>query len=136
MEYRTPPARAVRVNQVCHRRDDAGLRQCLGDKRTFPKMVLGKRPVLQRAAAAGAEMLADRCSALVAGFVDMQQMPAVGMAGDTVDRDGFAGKRVGHVDCAFRRFGNAVAAMAKPRNGELFSHARLQAGIRCFRLHR
>jgi hypothetical protein len=37
--------------------------------------------VLQRATAAGAEMLADRRSALVAGFVNMQQMPSVGMAG-------------------------------------------------------
>ena len=89
MKYRAPPARAVRVDQVGDRRDDAGLRQCLDDKRTFPKMVLGKRPVLQRAAAAGAEMLADRRGALVAGFVDMQQMPSVGMAGDALDGDGF-----------------------------------------------
>ena len=59
-----------------------------------------------------------------------------GMTGDVLDRDGFAGKRAGHVDRAFRRVGDAVAAMAKPRNGELFSHAQLQAGIRCFHLHR
>jgi hypothetical protein len=90
--------------------------------------------MLECAAAAGAEMLTDCLGALVAGLVDMQQMPAIGMTGDVLDRDGFAGKRVGHVNHAIGCVGDAVAAMAKPRNNELFSHAQLQAGIRCFHL--
>ena len=88
--------------------------------------------MLQCAAAAGAEMLADRLSALVAGLVDVQQMPAIGMTGNGLDSDGFSGKRVGHVNRAIGCVGDAVAAMAKPRNNELLSHAPLQAGIRCF----
>ena len=48
----------------------------------LPQMIFGERPVLQRAAAALAEMLADRLRALVARPVDMHEVPPVGMAGD------------------------------------------------------
>jgi hypothetical protein len=136
MKYRTAPTRAVRVNQVCDRRDDIRLRQCLGHKRTLPEVVFGKRPVLQSAATTAAEMLADRTSAFVAGFIDMQEMTPVRMARDVPHRDGFTGKGIGHVDHAIGSIGDAVAAMAKPRDCELFSHAQLQAGIRCFRRRR
>src|SRR5262249_10642348 len=42
MENCAPPARTVRVNQVCYGRDDAGLCHGFGDKRTFPEMIFGK----------------------------------------------------------------------------------------------
>src|SRR5262245_29482003 len=99
-------------------------------------MVLGKRPVLKCAATAGAEMLADWLGALVAGLVHMQQVPPVGMAGDLLGGDGFTRKRVGHVSRAIGRIGGPIAAMPKPRDRELFSHAWLQAGIRCCHLPR
>ncbi len=91
VENGAPPADAMRVDQLRDRRDDIGLRQSLDDKRALPLLVLGKRPVLQRASTTGAEMPADRRGALMASLVDLQQMPSIGMAGDTLDRDGFAG---------------------------------------------
>ena len=82
MQHRAPAACAMGVDQIADRRHNICLRQCLHHQRAFPQVVFGQRPVLQRAAAAGTEMLANRLGALVAGPVDMHQMPAVGMAGD------------------------------------------------------
>ncbi len=79
--------------------------------------------MLHGAAAALAEMLADRCRSFVAGLIDMDQVTPVGMAGDPLDRDRFARQRVGHIDRPFGCVGNAVAAMAEAMNHELLSHA-------------
>src|ERR1039458_7777139 len=67
-------------------------------------------------------MLADRDGALMARLVDMIQMPAVGMAGDRLDRHRLARQCIGHEDRPGRGIGNAVAAMPEARNGELFGH--------------
>ena len=74
--------RHARRSGLVDRRDQAGLRQRLDDQRALPLVIFGERPMLHGAAAADAEMLADRRDALVARLVDMQQMPPVGMAGD------------------------------------------------------
>jgi len=42
MKHRAPPACTVGVDQICDRRNNPRLRQCICDKRAFPKMVLGK----------------------------------------------------------------------------------------------
>ena len=86
--------------------------------------------MLQSAAPAGAEMLADRLRALVAGLVNTQQMPTVGMTRNALDGDGFSGKCIGHIGHAVGSVGDAVATVAEPRNNQLFSHGRPQAGIR------
>src|SRR5665811_1573896 len=67
-------------------------------------------------------MLADRNGALMARFVDMVEMPPVGMAGDRLDRHGLARQGIGHEDRPGRGIGNAIAAMAEAGNGELFCH--------------
>jgi hypothetical protein len=82
--------------------------------------------VLQRAAAAGAEMRADRRDALGARDIDADEMAAVGMAGPWLDLDSLARQRVGHVDRAGRRVGDAVAAVADAGDGDLLSHAALR----------
>ena len=88
--------------------------------------------MLQRAAAASTKVLADWFGTLVAAFVNMEHMPPIRVTGDAFHRDGFAGERVRHINCAVGGIGDTVTAMAQPRNIELFSHAQLQAGIRRF----
>ncbi len=65
--------------------------------------------------------------ALVAGRVDMEQMSPVGVTLDALDRDDFARQRIGHEHRPGIGIGDAVAAMAQPRNGELLSHGRRRA---------
>ena len=110
MQHRAPAALTVRVDDVGHRRDDAGLGKRFGHQPAFPEVIFGERPVLHGAAAALGEMLADRRYALVARPVDMVEMAAVGMAGDRFDRHDFARQRVWHID---RPCG--VSAMPSPR---------------------
>ena len=110
MQHRAPAARAMGIDQIVDRRDHIRLRQCLHHQRAFPQVVFGQRPVLHRAAAAGTEMFAKRLDALVAAPVDMQQMPAVRMAGNRLDRDGLARQRIRHIDGPF-----GVSATPSPR---------------------
>src|SRR6185437_3003758 len=93
-------------------------------------MIFGERPMLQRAAATTAEMLADRLGAFVAWLVDVQQMAAIGMAGDRLDGDDLAPQGVGNVNRAVGRIGDTVAAVAEPRDPQLLSHASPQARTR------
>jgi hypothetical protein len=54
--------------------------------------------MLDRAAAANAEVLADRRGALRVGGDDPQQVAPIGMAGDALNLDGLARQRVGYID--------------------------------------
>src|SRR6185437_11025440 len=85
-------------------------------------MVFRERPMLKRAAAAMREVFADRRCPLVARFVHVQEMPAVGMAADGLHRYRLARQRVGHIDGPARRIGDAIAAMAETGDGEAFGH--------------
>ena len=76
--------------------------------------------MLNRAAAANAEMRAERLDALRARCLDPQQMAAIRMAGDALDLNGLARQRVGHKDRACRRIRHAVAAMGDAIDGEPF----------------
>ena len=125
MQGRAPAALPMRIDQRLDRRDQPGVLKRLHHQRALPKMIFGQRPVLHGAAAALAEMLADRRCALVTRLVDMDQMTPVGVPGDRFDRDHFARQRVGHIDRPNGCVGNAVAAMAEALNRELFGHARL-----------
>ena len=112
----------MRIDEIGDRRDKVRLRQRLDHQRALPQMIFGKRPVLHRAAAAGAEMLADRHRALVARSVDMHQMPPVRMTGHGVDRHHLARQRIRHKCGPNRRVGDAVAAMPQAVDGQLFGH--------------
>ena len=80
--------------------------------------------MLDRASAADAEMLAKWCDPLGAGVLDLQQAPAVGMmARHRPNLDGFAAKRVRHIDRLPHRSGDAVAVMTDMIDGEAFNHA-------------
>ncbi len=122
MQYRTPSPLAVRVDQRLERGDDARLRERFRHQSALPQMIFGERPVLHGAAAAMGKMLADRRRAFVARSVDTIEVPAVGMAGDGLDRHRLARQRVGHVDRPCGRVGDTVAAMAEAGNRELLGH--------------
>ena len=69
--------------------------------------------MLDRAAAADAEMRTERRDPLHACGLDLEQSPAVGMvAGNGSDLDCFAAQRVRHIDIAAACDGDAVAVMA------------------------
>src|SRR5262249_40956429 len=78
--------------------------------------------VLERAATENPKMWTDRCDAVGAGDIDLDQLAAVGVAGPSFDLGGFARQRIGHVDGARGRVGDAVAARAEPGNHELLHH--------------
>ena len=102
------------------------------DEAAFPVAIAVRRPMLDRAAAADAEMRAERLDALGARGLDPQQMAAIRMAGDALDLDGLAGQRIGHEERARRRVGHAVAAVGEAIDDEPFGHdvgRALQAGV-------
>ena len=136
VQHRAPAALPMRVDQRLDRRQQPGCAERLHHQFALPHMIFGERPMLHGAAAAGAEMLADRLSALMARPLDMHQVAPVGVAGDRFDRHDLARQRIGYVDRPFGGVGHAVAAIAEAGNGELLSHARRLAGIRHCRRRR
>ena len=98
MKHRAAAAVAVRVNEIGHRRFNAGLAQRLDDETVLPRAVRRVRPMLQRAAAANPEMRADRRDTLGAGFFDVEELPAVRMTGPIRDLDAFARQCARDVD--------------------------------------
>ena len=79
--------------------------------------------MLQGAAAADAEMRADRRDARGARRLDGEKLPPVGMTGNGLDLDGLAGQCAGHVDRFVRPVGDAVAAMANVVDDQPLNHA-------------
>ena len=78
--------------------------------------------MLDRAAAAGAEIPAERRDPLRRSRCRPQQNPAIGMIGDRTGFDGFAAERVGHEHGVSVGKSHAVAAMADVIDDEMFSH--------------
>ena len=78
--------------------------------------------MLDRAAAADAEMRTKRLDALGARRLDAQQMPAVRMAGHALGLDRLARQRIGHEHRPVRRFGDAVAAVGQAVDEQPFGH--------------
>ena len=70
MEHRAAAAVAMGVDQIVDRRVEPGLRQRLDDEAALPVAIARGVPVLHRAAAADAEMRADRRDALGARGLD------------------------------------------------------------------
>jgi len=122
MQHRAAAALAMGVDQRRDRRDNARMCQRLGDEAALPQVIFGERPVLHGAAAALREVLADRRNALVARLVDTIETAAVGVAGDRFGRHRFARQRIGHIDRAVGRVGDAVAAVAEAGDGQSLSH--------------
>jgi hypothetical protein len=116
MQDHPPPSLAMRIDEVIDGCGQRGLRQRGNDESVLPGAVGLAAPMLDRASAADAEVRTDRRHPLRALRFDPQQLPAIGVTGDRLDRDGFARKRVGHIDRAVGRVGNTVAAVADMRN--------------------
>ena len=101
---------------------DAGMRQRIDHDLAFPRAIGFGCQVLDGAAAADAEMLAERRDPLRAGVLDARQMPAVGMTGHRFDFDRLAAQRVRHEHGLPAGKGDAVAAMADMIDDETFNH--------------
>jgi hypothetical protein len=78
--------------------------------------------MLDGAAAAGAEIPAERRDPLRTGVLHAQQKPAVGMIGDRTGFDGLAAERVRHEHGVPAGEGNTIAAMADMIDDKAFSH--------------
>jgi len=115
-------AGAVGVDQ---RRDlafDTGMTQRIDHDLAFPRPIGLRLPVLDGAAAAGAEISAERIDPVRARVLDAHQRPAIGMIGDGFDLDGFSRQRVRHEQALAAGKADAVAAMTDMVDDETFSH--------------
>ena len=99
VQHHAAAAFAVGVDQVVDRRVEPGLRQRLDHKAALPVAIARRRPVLERAAAAGAEMRTDRRDPLRARGLD---------------RDRAAGGRDGRARPRPRRFRRAARTAQRP----------------------
>src|SRR6202165_1187685 len=118
MENGAPAPFPVRIDEIADGSLQSDLRQRLHHEAALPRAIARKAPMLDGAAAAGAEMRADRRNALGAWQLHRQRAPPVGMARNRLDLDGFAGQGVRHIDGITAGFGDSVAAMAHPRDGQ------------------
>ena len=108
-----PAARAMGIDQGRNVAIDSRLRQRRRHKLALPGGVGRGVPMLDRAAAADAEMRTERRDPLHACGLDLKQSPAIGMAaGDRNDFDRLAAQRIRHIDVAAISDGDAVAVMA------------------------
>ena len=123
-------AGAMRVDQVVDRGIEPGFRQRLRHQGPLPITVARRREMLQRAAAARSEMRADRCDAVGAGAVDLDEMATVGVTGPLIDFRDLTRQRVGHVERARGRVRHAVAAGAESGDREALHHGPSIAGVR------
>ena len=112
MQRDAPPACAMRIDQRRHLAIDSILRQRLDHDAAFPGLVVTGVPMLDGAAAADAEMRAERFDPLWACALDPDQAAPVGMTGNVGHLDALATKRVRHIDIAAAGMQHAVAAMA------------------------
>ena len=121
MQNGTPAPFAVGVNEVGNRSRDPGPAQLLDHEVAFPVAIACRVPMLERAAAADAEMRADGRDSFGAHGFDAQQFAAIGMTGPEIDLDDLRGQRIGHVDRPCRRRRHAVAASPDMVDGEHFN---------------
>jgi hypothetical protein len=124
MEHDTAAAVAVGVDEIADWRLDAGLPQRLYRKIAFPRAVSFRLPMLHGAAAAEAEMRANRRDALRARLFDGEEMSPVRLAGHAFDFDAFAGQRSRYIDWTTGPVGHAVAAVADPPDHQMLNHVR------------
>ena len=116
-------AGAMGVDDLADPAFDAGLGQRLDDEVALPGAIVRGVPVLDRAAAADAEMRTKRRDPFRACAFDLKQAPAVGMmAGDRRDLDRFARQRVRHVNLLPLGKCDAIAKMTDMIDEEMFSH--------------
>jgi hypothetical protein len=82
--------------------------------------------MLQGAAAANAEIWANRSDTLGARLVDIEKMPPVRVAGNVFDLDRLPRQCIGDVNRPGRTVRNPIAAMAQTIDHQSLNHARPQ----------
>ena len=115
-------AGAMGVDQLADRRVDPGLLQGLDHEAALPGAIGTVGPMLGRAAAADAEMRADRRDALGARLEHRKQVTPVRMARDRLGLHPLTRQRVGHEHRPGWAGCDAVAAVTETGDGELFGH--------------
>ena len=126
-----PPAEAMGVDQRIDFAVKLGLRQRLDHEIALPGAVAFGFPVLDRAAAADAKMLAERRDPRLAGALDREQAPPVGMmTRHWLHFDRLAAQRVGHIDALAADQRDAVAEMTDVIDGETLNHGARRGRIR------
>jgi hypothetical protein len=80
--------------------------------------------MLHRAAAAHAEMSADRGDALCTRLLDLDKTPTIGATRLGIDVDGFARQAPGDVNRSFGALSYSIAVLAQTPDQKLFNHAR------------
>ena len=115
-------AGAVGIDEVVDFAGDAGMPERIDHDPALPGAIGLGLPVLDGAAAAGAEIPAERRDPLRAGVLDAQQLPALGIADRRFDVDGLAVQRVRYEHGVAAAESDAVAAVADVIDGEAFNH--------------
>jgi len=124
VKHRAAAAVAMGIDQVADRRLDAGLAQRRHHELALPRAIRFGLPMLHGAAAADAEMRADRRNALGARLVDAKQLPPVGMAGNVLDLDRLTRQRAEHENRLSTAIDDAVTALANAIDHEALNHVR------------
>ena len=109
----------MRIDQRLDLTFDAGMCQRIDHDPAFPGAIGRGLPMLDGAAAAIAKISTERRDALRAGAIDPQQAPAVGMAGDRRDFDGFTAQRIRDEHAPAAGQGDAIAAVADMIDDEM-----------------
>ena len=122
MDGDAPAAGAVGIDEAVDLAFDAGMRKRIDNDLAFPGAIGFRLPVLNGAAAAIAEIPAERRDPLRACTFDARQMPAVGMIGHRFDLDGLAAERIGHEHGLAAGEGDAVTAVTDMVDDETFTH--------------
>ncbi|CEG08838.1 hypothetical protein BN961_02257 [Afipia felis] len=119
MEGGAAASGAVRIDERADLAGDAGLLQRIHDKEALPIAIGIHLPVLDRAATADAEILAEGRDPLGARRDDLDEIaPVRRSAGRGCRIDGFAAERVGDIDVPAAIEGDAVAVLADMIDGE------------------
>ena len=122
MDGDAAPARAVGVDHLADGTVDSGACQCVDHQLPLPGMVIVRPPVLDRAAAAAAEIGAERIDPVGTPGQDGNKAHPSGLAGRRLGFDGFARQRAGNIAGAAAGDRNAVAALADMIDQKRFSH--------------
>ncbi len=124
MKHSAATSVAMGIDQIGDRCVDAGLLKRADNQASFPFSIGRHVEVLHGAPAADAEVRANRCNTLGARFIDAKKLPPVGMTGNIVDFDRFAGQRPGNENGFGLAIDHTIAAMTKAVDHQTLSHVR------------
>jgi hypothetical protein len=115
-------SRAMGIHQFIDRAFDSGLRKRVDHDPPFPRRIGFGLPVLDRAAAAGAKISAERHDPFRARGFHAQETPAIRTIGERVGFDDLAAEGIWHEHGLPVCQGDAVAPMADVIDDQALSH--------------